>query len=535
MHHLKHVALIAASAMTISAMQATAQSTDVGVLAAVNKDVVGERPREQPRQLVLREKLILDERITTSDVGGGQVMFLDQTTLTLSPNSNILLDRYVYDPSAQIGDVSVTLLKGAMRFVGGRITKTGVATIKTPSATIGIRGGIGHIAVDEDGGTNYLHIAGISSTISNSAGTVVVTREGGSVTVPPPAAGDGGGVAPAGPLATETGAGTAPQALNQPPSQQPQGQSETPSQQPQGQSEQPSQQLQGQSEPPSQQLQGQSEPPSQQPQGQSQARGPAGGPPQYTGVATPDMIEIALGDEGGVGDGGLETPITAEIVRPGVEQIAFEVSAGDGARIRPPISTQGEQQEETFNAPPLDLGEPPEEEIADKNIAEDIAVEIPQLLDGLEFRGEWTALAGLSNGDFIEPTAGLKFQMEYSLTDGQGVILVELPDTGDLAAPNLTTLDGDQVRGDQFIIRGDEDLNLIGEGTLSRLGADATDTLIEIGQNNSASGAIFLDYTGSDLTNTDFIDGELNGVPGTAVAGDPISTQTNSLRLEFEQ
>ena len=114
MYRFKHIAWITASTLALSAMDAAAQSADVGVLAAVNRDVLGERPEERPRQLVLREKLILNERITTSDVGGGQVMFLDQTTLTLSPNSNILLDRYVYDPNAQVGDVSVTLLKGAM-------------------------------------------------------------------------------------------------------------------------------------------------------------------------------------------------------------------------------------------------------------------------------------------------------------------------------------------------------------------------------------------------------------------------------------
>ncbi len=493
MYYFKYTAWITASALTLGAAGVSAQSVDVGVLAAVNRDVVGERPQEQPRQLVLREKLILDERITTSEVGGGQVMFLDQTTLTLSPNSNILLDRYVYDPNAQVGDVSVTLLKGAMRFVGGRITKTGVATIKTPSATIGIRGGIGHVAVDDQGGTKYLHIAGISSTITNSSGSVVVTREGGAVTVPPPA--DDGDV-------TED-------------STSEDGQSSAEGGQP-AESQDEQQQMEAQ-------------------QGQGPTAGPPGGPPQYQGVATPQTIEIALGAEGGIGDGGLQTPLTQEVVRPVVEQIAIEVSAGDGATVRPPISTKGEQQETAFNEPPIDLGEPPEDEIADNNIAEKIAVEIPQLLDGLEFRGEWTAIAGLSNGDFVVPQSGLAFQMEYSLSDGQGVVLVELPDTGDLPAPNLTTLDGEMVRGDRFIIVGDEDLVLTGEATPTQLGGDATETLIGINQDNLASGAIFLDYTGSDLANTDFIDGELSNVAGKEVVGEPISTNTDALRSEFQQ
>ena len=483
MYHFKRMVGLSLSALSLGAVDVAAQSSDVGVLAAVNRDVIGERPDEQPRQLVLREKLILNERVSTSSVGGGQVLFLDQTTLTLSPNSDILLDRYVYDPNAQVGDVSVTLLKGAMRFVGGRITKSGVATIKTPSATIGIRGGIGHVAVDDQGGTRYLHIAGISSTITNGSGTVVVTREGGAVTVPPPA--EGGGVETA-----ETGGdGTGPQTGTQ---QRPLAQ-------------------------------------------QGAGAGPAGGPPLYQGVATPETIEIALGGEGGVGNGGLQVPLTPGLVRPGVDQIAIEVSAGDGASTRPPISTRGEQQEPTFNEPPPELGEPPQDEIADDNVAEDIAEEIPQLLDGLEFRGEWTALAGLANGDFIAPQDGLVFQMEYSLTDSQGVVLVELPDTGDLPAPNLETLDGEMVRGDRFLVIGDEDLVLTGEATLSQLGGDATETLIGINDQNFASGAIFLNYVGSGLANTDFIDGELNNVAGVEVLGEPISTSTDDLREQFQQ
>ena len=517
MYRFKHIAWITASTLALSAMDAAAQSADVGVLAAVNRDVLGERPEERPRQLVLREKLILNERITTSDVGGGQVMFLDQTTLTLSPNSNILLDRYVYDPNAQVGDVSVTLLKGAMRFVGGRITKTGVATIKTPSATIGIRGGIGHVSVDERGGTNYLHIAGISSTVTNSAGTVVVTREGGTVTVPPPA--EGGGSETGQLDGGETGGDQG----SQPPQQTEQaGAGPTVGDQGQPEAQQP-----GEDQTTRQQTAAQ--------QGQGPNAGGAGGGPTYQGVATPQTIEIALGGEGGVGTGGLQVPLTPGIVRPGVQQIAIQVSAGDGATTRPPISTKGEQQEPTFNEPPADLGDPPEDEIADDNVAEKIAEEIPQLLDGLEFRGEWTALAGLANGDFIAPQSGLIFEMEYSLTDSQGVVLVELPDTGDLAAPNLTTLGGAQVRGDRFIVIGDESLTLVGEATATQLGGDATETLIGINENNFASGAVFLNYVGSDLTNTDFIDGELSNVGGTEVVGEPISTKTDTLREQFQQ
>jgi hypothetical protein len=166
--------LLATSALTPGVAQ------EVGVLAAVNRDMIGERPTEAPRQIFLQEKLVMNERIETSAVGGGQVLFLDQTSLTITKNSLIVLDKYVYDPDSDTGEIGVSVLKGAMRIVGGRITKKKAALIRTPSATIGIRGGIGNVSVRPDGSTIYMHVAGISSTIEGDGEDVLtITREGG--------------------------------------------------------------------------------------------------------------------------------------------------------------------------------------------------------------------------------------------------------------------------------------------------------------------------------------------------------------------
>jgi hypothetical protein len=68
-------------------------------------------------------------------------MFLDKTTMTIGPNSDLLIDEFVYDPGAGSGQFAASLTRGALRFVGGQISHTAGATINTPSATIGIRGG----------------------------------------------------------------------------------------------------------------------------------------------------------------------------------------------------------------------------------------------------------------------------------------------------------------------------------------------------------------------------------------------------------
>lgn len=161
------------------------EAKDVGVLAAVNRDMTGARPSEAARDVFIKDRLVSSERIETTADGGGQILFLDQTSLTVSPQASLVLDKYVFDPDKRTGEIGVSLARGALRLVGGKITKSAAATIRTPSATIGIRGGIGHTMVEEDGSTIHFHLAGISSTIVTATGTLTITREGGYARIGP--------------------------------------------------------------------------------------------------------------------------------------------------------------------------------------------------------------------------------------------------------------------------------------------------------------------------------------------------------------
>ena len=174
-------ALLAAAVLAVVSMDLA--KAEIGVLAAVNRDMTGARPTEQARPIFIKEKLVQDERIVSTGGGGGQVLFLDQTSLTIAPNSEIVLDKYIYDPESDSGEMTVTVLKGAMRFVGGRISKDSPATIKTSTATIGIRGGMGNITVGDGAETIYMHVAGFSSTITSATETLTITREGGLATI----------------------------------------------------------------------------------------------------------------------------------------------------------------------------------------------------------------------------------------------------------------------------------------------------------------------------------------------------------------
>ena len=170
-------------AAAIALLVVDASKAEIGVLAAVNRDMTGARPAEQARPIFIKEKLVQNERIVSTNGGGGQVLFLDQTSLTIAPNSEVVLDKYVYDPQSDSGEMAVTVLKGAMRFVGGRISKSEPAIIRTPTATIGIRGGMGNINVREGAESFYMHVAGFSSTITSGDQELTITREGGLASI----------------------------------------------------------------------------------------------------------------------------------------------------------------------------------------------------------------------------------------------------------------------------------------------------------------------------------------------------------------
>ena len=90
------------------------------------------------RTLTINEALEQDDRIRTSSNGSIRVRFLDDTLLTIGPDSEILLDKFVFD-GTQAKNLSIEVLRGAMRFVSGT-SPHNVYEIKTPVATIGVRG-----------------------------------------------------------------------------------------------------------------------------------------------------------------------------------------------------------------------------------------------------------------------------------------------------------------------------------------------------------------------------------------------------------
>jgi hypothetical protein len=184
------VFLVAAGCIFASSTPAI--SDRVGVTAAVNPTATGHPPGLSERQLKIGTDIVRNERIRTTSQGSTQVIFIDRTTLTVSANSDITINEYVFNRGANSGNMAITVGRGLMRFVGGQISHSGSVRISTPTATMGIRGGMA-LVNSANGKTTVIHLHG-ATTVRAGGNTVTITRpghyteaSGGHVSAPSPA------------------------------------------------------------------------------------------------------------------------------------------------------------------------------------------------------------------------------------------------------------------------------------------------------------------------------------------------------------
>jgi hypothetical protein len=175
-------AAASAVAMTSLPVLTAHADTRVGVTGAVNPAAAGTPPGGASRQLTVGSEIIFRERVVTTEQGQAQILFLDQSSLLIGPDSTVVIDEFVYDPTTKKGNMAATLTQGSFRYIGGKLSKQGNATLKTPVATLGIRGSDVTVAHDlVKALTNIVTTHG-SATVT-MANEVIALRGGFGLTV----------------------------------------------------------------------------------------------------------------------------------------------------------------------------------------------------------------------------------------------------------------------------------------------------------------------------------------------------------------
>jgi len=162
---------------------ATVQAADViGAVKAVVEYAYG-KPPEASRQAIYRNDAVYArEVVETISQGALHLLFRDDTDLRLGSATTITLDKFVYNPETNAGELVASISRGVFRFITGKMEKQGVS-LRTPTSHIGIRGTDFTVAVAEDGSTQVAVAEGAVVVTPNNGGAAATVSAGQGATV----------------------------------------------------------------------------------------------------------------------------------------------------------------------------------------------------------------------------------------------------------------------------------------------------------------------------------------------------------------
>ncbi len=121
----------------------------------------------------------------TVKTGKGKVAigFIDDTRVDITQHSKLIIDEFVYDPNTKTGSLSLKAALGTVRYASGQIAKTSptAVQIKTPTATIGVRGTDFTMTIDEIGSSTIILLPSCDSNGFCFVGEITVESDAGQV------------------------------------------------------------------------------------------------------------------------------------------------------------------------------------------------------------------------------------------------------------------------------------------------------------------------------------------------------------------
>jgi hypothetical protein len=164
----------------------SASSEPIGRIESINGTAEATRADGTKVALQQGSNIFSGDVLETGGNSAIGIILADDSTLSLAESGRMVMDEVAYDPGAQEGNATISVVQGVFSFVSGQIAKTGpdAMVLKTPVATLGIRGTkvAGSAAAegqqntisllpDDDGSVGEI-------SVSNGAGTVVLNVAG---------------------------------------------------------------------------------------------------------------------------------------------------------------------------------------------------------------------------------------------------------------------------------------------------------------------------------------------------------------------
>jgi hypothetical protein len=123
---------------------------DIGSVTEVSGTVVIKRGKDVI-QVVKGTEIKTNDKVETKN-GKVKIVFKDDTNVTVTESSSLVIDDFVYDPKSGAGKLGLKAAAGTIRYVSGSIAKDPKnVKINTPTAAIAVRGTDFVMAVGETG------------------------------------------------------------------------------------------------------------------------------------------------------------------------------------------------------------------------------------------------------------------------------------------------------------------------------------------------------------------------------------------------
>ncbi|MDF1615653.1 FecR domain-containing protein [Desulfurivibrio dismutans] len=166
-----------AALVCLLAGTAIAAAAEVATVVALRGAAVAVDTAGAERALAIKAPVYVDDTIRTGPRGRLQLMFTDNTIISLGINAELEIAEYEWDQQA--GALNTRVNQGAFRVMGGSVARTSPEkfTTDTPAATIGIRGSM-YAGRVSDGALAVVFQGGTGIIVSNPAGTVEITTPG---------------------------------------------------------------------------------------------------------------------------------------------------------------------------------------------------------------------------------------------------------------------------------------------------------------------------------------------------------------------
>lgn len=136
---MKKILLLSLAFLILSSNILFAQTKEfIGVIGAA----IGDIKNQKDEILENGSKVYYGDTIVVSEKSNAQVLFLDQTVITIGEKSELTIDEFVYDPETNDGKFVSNIKSGTIKIITGEISKKDPDNleIKIPTGTIGARG-----------------------------------------------------------------------------------------------------------------------------------------------------------------------------------------------------------------------------------------------------------------------------------------------------------------------------------------------------------------------------------------------------------